>query len=74
MLGDLSDLKVGDLFSPDLTGRPTSKERLCHAVDGLNRRFGKDTVRFGRLPLHQVPFTGAKIAFSRVPDIADFYE
>ena len=74
MLSDLSELKVGDLFAPGPVDGPTSKERLCYAVDGLNRRFGKDTVHFGRLPLHQVPFTGAKIAFSRVPEIADFHE
>jgi len=74
MLSDLSELKLGDLFAPGPVDGPTSKERLCYAVDGLNRRFGKDTVHFGRLPLHQVPFTGAKIAFSRVPEIADFHE
>lgn len=62
-----------DLFTPP-DPQAAAREALCHALDGLNRRYGKDTVRIGALPLHVVPYTGAKIAFSRVPDVADFYE
>jgi len=43
-------------------------------IDKLNQKFGQNTIRFGELPPHHVPFTGAKIAFGRVPDKEDFRE
>lgn len=63
-----------DLFDPREAGQITQRETLCHALDRLNHKFGQDTIRFGELPRHRVPFTGAKIAFSRVPDAEDFLE
>ena len=38
------------------------------------QRFGQDTVTYGLLPPHRVPYTGAKIAFQRVPDRVEFRE
>ncbi len=70
----LFDDQIQDLFEPRNSEAPTSREALCHALDGLNRRFGQDTIRFGELPRHRVPYTGAKIAFNRVPDLLDFDE
>lgn len=40
--------RSGDLFAPAPPGTPGAGERLCHAVDGLNARFGRGTVTFGR--------------------------
>lgn len=60
-----------DLFEAEA---PAAREALCQAIDGLNRRFGQDTVRFGQLPPHRVPYTGAKIAFGRIPVAEDFLE
>ncbi len=63
---------------PDLFLRPDpglrERTRLCGVIDGLNQRFGQDTVRFGELPKHRVPYTGAKIAFGRIPEAEDFLE
>ncbi len=66
---------VADLFETRLaSGQRTPRETLCHLIDGLNQKFGQDTVRFGELPRHRVPYTGAKIAFGRIPDPEDFQE
>lgn len=68
--GLLPDAEVGgDLFAP-----PADRRAACAAVDALNQRFGQDTVRFGQLPPHHVPYTGAKIAFGRIPEPEDFRE
>lgn len=61
---------------PDLFAGQASDPRadLCGLIDQLNRRYGQDTVRFGPLPRHRVPYTGAKIAFGRIPVWQDFLE
>lgn len=58
-----------DLFVP-----AQDRQALCAVVDRLNQRFGQDTVRYGQLPPHHVPYTGAKIAFGRIPVAEDFLE
>lgn len=66
---------MDDLF--DLAPQPVAeagRTKLCRAVDALNQRFGQDTVRFGQLPPYRVPYTGAKIAFGRIPVAEDFLE
>lgn len=55
-------------------GKRTPREDLCHMIDRLNQKYGRDTIRFGELPPFHVPYTGAKIAFGRVPDPEDFHE
>lgn len=69
-----SDAFEADLFSsgPDQGGQAPSL-RLSQALDSLNRRYGKDTVSIG--PKAGLPnYIGAKIAFTRIPDEADFWE
>lgn len=62
-----------DLFDPDQIAGPAPSLRLSHALDRLNRRFGKDTVSIGpRAGLPQ--YVGAKIAFNRIPDRDEFWE
>lgn len=61
-----------DLFEAATTAR--GRAVLCHMLDALNRRYGQDTVHIGQLPPHRVPYTGAKIAFGRIPDWEDFLE
>lgn len=47
--------------------------RLLNMLDGLNQRYGKDTVTIGpRTKIHN--FVGAKIAFNRVPEENEFRE
>lgn len=63
-----------DLFDigPDQGGAAPSL-RLSQALDALNKRYGKDTVSIG--PKAGLPeYIGAKIAFTRIPDEADFWE
>ena len=68
------DAFEADLFDigPDQDGDAPSL-RLSQALDALNKRYGKDTVSIG--PKAGLPeYIGAKIAFTRIPDEADFYE
>lgn len=75
-LGRLVPLEqhIADLFEDRPAGQPTRREALCQAIDGLNQRFGQDTITYGQLPPHRVPYTGAKIAFHRIPDPVEFRE
>ncbi len=65
---------TADLFDQAPSAPSIDRTRLCRAVDRLNHRFGQNTVRFGQLPPHRVPYTGAKIAFGRIPTPEDFVE
>ena len=65
--------ETGDLFDPAPEPVPQRAD-LCRAIDALNQRFGQDTVRFGQLPPHREPYTGAKIAFGRIPVAEDYLE
>lgn len=70
-----AEAMTGDLFDPPEAARPGADHaKLCKVVDALNQRFGQDTVRFGQLPPHRVAYTGAKIAFGRIPVAEDFQE
>lgn len=54
---------------------PTERrQRLSKAIDDLNRRFGRDTVSLGMLPKSARGFSGTKVAFTRIPDNAEFFE
>ena len=75
----LSGLTPVSEEQPDLFGwTPASDEhaerlKLSDALDRLNARYGRDTVSIGaaaRLPR----FTGTKVAFTRIPDRAEFRE
>jgi DNA polymerase-4 len=50
------------------------RERLAKAMDTLTARFGRDAVTTGIFPGQGSSFTGTKIAFNRVPELADFEE
>jgi DNA polymerase-4 len=49
-------------------------ERLSHAMDRLNHKYGRDTVTVGMLPTQGRSFSGTKIAFTRIPDAEEFLE
>ncbi len=54
---------------------PTERRQwLSKAIDDLNKRFGRDTVSLGMLPKSARGFSGTKVAFTRIPDKAEFYE
>jgi nucleotidyltransferase/DNA polymerase involved in DNA repair len=75
-LGGLVPLSahIPDLFDTRPAGQPSPREALCAQIDALNQRYGQNTIRFGQLPRYHVPYTGAKIAFGRIPDWQDFAE
>jgi DNA polymerase-4 len=49
--------------------------KLAHAMDKLNARYGRDTINFGLRATSAVNrYTGTKIAFTRIPEAAEFHE
>jgi DNA polymerase IV len=75
VLIDLIEIAViaTDLFGwrPDAGERP-DRLRLSEAIDRLNLRYGRDAVAIGTAPQCMSRYTGAKIAFNRVPERKDF--
>ncbi|NJM49959.1 MAG: impB/mucB/samB family protein [Sphingomonadales bacterium] len=73
-----------DLFDPPLYDAPdravpASEDRrkmlrLSLALDKINSRFGRDSVLIGMLPSAGRGFSGTKIAFTRIPELAEFNE
>jgi DNA polymerase IV len=49
-------------------------ESMSRALDKINTRFGRDSVLLGMLPAQGKSFAGTKIAFTRIPDRAEFVE
>ncbi|MEZ5939236.1 MAG: hypothetical protein R3C52_13645 [Hyphomonadaceae bacterium] len=74
-----SGLSATGAVQPDLFGWTPGMEdaarsmRLFAATDALNKRFGKDTVTIGPQTA-MAKFVGAKIAFNRIPEKAEFQE
>ncbi len=50
------------------------QNRLSHALDRINHRFGRDSALIGMLPSQGRSFSGTKIAFTRIPDREEFLE
>jgi DNA polymerase-4 len=48
--------------------------RLSHAMDKANARLGKNAVTLGSLSGGRSDDIGAKIAFNRIPELAEFHE
>lgn len=48
--------------------------RLSLAMDDINKKYGLDTVVIGTLPETMSRFSGTKIAFTRIPEKAEFHE
>ncbi len=49
-------------------------EKLSHAMDALNQKYGRDTILMGTLPAQGKSFSGTRIAFTRIPDREEFSE
>ena len=66
-----------DLFdtrNAETVKRHNNLARLSLTMDRLNQRFGANTVSLGTTPATQSGYVGTKIAFSRIPDRAEFCE
>ncbi len=66
-----------DLFAvtPPPRSKISARLKLSGALDKLNARYGKDTITYGLWDSPAVnKYTGTKIAFTRIPDMAEFHE
>ncbi len=77
----LSSITPKGQVQPDLfdsmssaTKQQKKNEKLSEAMDKLNQKFGRDTVLVGMTATQSRSFTGTKIAFTRIPDVAEFAE
>lgn len=72
-----ADALQPELFDdmPDTNLKQREKaEKMSHALDKINHRFGRDSVLVGMLPSQGKSFSGTKIAFTRIPDEEEFLE
>jgi DNA polymerase IV len=75
-------LVPADKIMPDMFKElddPMAKTQKRHAqlsvaMDDLNKKYGLDTVVLGTLPESMSRFSGTKIAFTRIPEKAEFHE
>lgn len=63
-----------DYSSPAHQKLQVKNEKLSLAMDKINEQFGKETLTLGIPPKSAAGFVGTKIAFSRIPDVAEFHE
>lgn len=77
-LHDLTPLTevTPDLFAVGLAGPGTADRgmRLSRALDRIHQRYGRDAITLGMLPSRGSAALGAKVAFTRIPDPAEFRE
>ncbi len=69
--------KTGDLFEDCLNENKQQKmqdTRLTSIMDELNKKYGAETINLGISPETKSGHVGTKIAFSRIPDTAEFHE
>ena len=50
------------------------RKSLSDTIDIINSKFGRDSITIGSLPKNISYFSGTKEAFTRIPDIKEFYE
>lgn len=62
-----------DFFRTE-TRQTRRNEALSQAIDKLNEKYGAETLQLGVSPQTSAGYLGTKIAFSRVPEMAEFNE
>ena len=72
-LGELTD---ADAAQPGLfdNGATTRRLALSRAIDKVNTRFGRDAVTLGHDAAGAARSSGPRIAFTRIPELAEFHE
>lgn len=78
----MTGLCRGEDITPDLFDTSSEayqklnqrSEALSRVMDELNTKYGAETVRIGESPQTESGYVGTKIAFSRIPDRAEFCE
>ena len=73
MLGELTDANA---VQPGLfdSGAAPRRLALSRAMDKVNTRFGRDAVTLGHYAAGAARSQGPRIAFTRIPEIAEFHE
>jgi len=61
-----------DLFDPSHDPPDGRGEAASRAMDQINRKYGRDSLRIGQSSPALSQYSGAKIAFTRIPDPQDF--
>ncbi|NBX66131.1 MAG: impB/mucB/samB family protein [Proteobacteria bacterium] len=64
---------TGDLFAASAPRKPKNTA-LSAAMDDIAKAYGPQALHFGNMPKTQAGFVGTKIAFARVPELAEFGE
>jgi DNA polymerase-4 len=77
-LGELSaadGLQPGLFDSGSLDARTEARRlALSRAMDKVNQRFGRDAVTLGHDSAGAARSSGPRIAFTRIPELAEFHE
>ncbi len=66
-----------DLFemtSPGFQKTQKKHNDLSQLMDAINQKYGAESIQLGVSPQTSAGFVGTKIAFSRIPDQAEFHE
>jgi DNA polymerase IV len=71
---DLFDFLEDKMIVRDTPKDTIRMNKLSHALDHINHRFGRDSALIGMLPSQGRSFSGTKIAFTRIPDVEEFLE
>jgi DNA polymerase-4 len=76
VLSELSDADAvqGGLFDEGCTAEEARRVALSCAMDKVNARFGRDAVTLGHDRMGAVKSAGPRIAFTRIPELAEFRE
>ncbi len=76
MVSDLCDANAvqGGLFDAGGAREESRALALSQAMDRVNARFGRDAVTLGHDRLGAVKSAGPRIAFTRIPTLAEFHE
>ena len=61
-------------FSHAIHNSIKKRNLISQTMDKINTRFGRDSVTIGSIPREISPFSGTKVAFTRIPDINEFHE
>jgi DNA polymerase-4 len=76
VLSDLTeaDAVQGGLFDGGCAADEARRVALSKAMDKVNARFGRDAVTLGHDQIGAVKSAGPRIAFTRIPELAEFRE
>lgn len=67
------DAPQADIFNTSDEKRKKA-EKLSKIMDGINLKYGRDSIVQGMMPAQGKAFSGTKVAFTRIPDKEEFRE